>query len=983
MLEIFKVFGEIAIDHSKADQAIEKTSSNARKIGESFEKSVSTSGRSLAEIAAANGKTVNEIKSEVAKIAAEYRKNGMDASAAMKQAYADIGYVAKETHDSIDKEIGETVQQTEKMERSVSSSFEKIGNKAVAIGKTIATGLAVGTAAITALTVGAMNKAGELEQNMGGSAQVFKEHAQGMQETAKTAYKNMGLSASSFLATANKMGALFQGVGFDIKESADISAEAMQRAADVASIMGVDLEWAMESIAGAAKGNFTMMDNLGVAINDTTLNMYALEKGINKTTQQMTTQEKVALAMELFMERTAYATGNYAKENDTLAGSLSTAKAALDNFLSGAGDAEALADAFVGTAEVIILKLDSLLPSLVTGIGQLVKKLAPKIPGLLTRLLPNVVEAMGGIIGALVPKIPGMIVELAPVLIDAAKDLGRAMIDAIAETIPALEQMFEDFGIRLQDLLIIIGGVVLAFKGFSIVNGVVSAITTLTTAFSGLSAIMAAHPIGALVTALGLLLATLGAVGAATREAIGPAYELSDAEKAVRDKADEAREAHEKLKDSFADKAVEVDAEAKRIQVLWSELQTLADENGNVEEASRERANFILGELSEAMGQEYEMVDNQILGYQELISTIDELIKKKQAESLMTSFGANYDQANADQLAASNAAAIAYEALQAENDRIAEQERKIAEVQEILDTKPHEFYESRPYEFYVDDLNRLTLELEQFQIKQVEAEKTYQEAQATALSHFDTVTRYEEAQVAVMAGNYDEAIQILTNDVMAHWRHYNDLAAISEEELALLKANRDETQRHYNWLLEQIEAGIIDADASIVKIVKSSLDELNLMYNNAASASEAAGKEIGNGLTNGLNETASTFVYRAQSVMRNAIGAMKEVAQIASPSKVTAEFGRYLVEGLSEGISDSEHMAEVAASDAMRKTTDSFAAGMTTSGSGVEVAELGRKLEDLTRNLPDMMAASMVEAIAGVGLKINNREFGRLVRGVT
>ena len=32
----------------------------------------------------------------------------------------------------------------------------------------------------------------------------------------------------------------------------------------------------------------------------------------------MTTQEKVALAMEMFLDRTAYAAGNYAKENETL-----------------------------------------------------------------------------------------------------------------------------------------------------------------------------------------------------------------------------------------------------------------------------------------------------------------------------------------------------------------------------------------------------------------------------------------------------------------------------------------------------------------------------------------------------------------------------------------------------------------------------------------------------------------------------------------
>ena len=49
----------------------------------------------------------------------------------------------------------------------------------------------------------------------------------------------------------------------------------------MASVMGIDMEMAMESIAGAAKGNFTMMDNPSVAMNATTLEAYALEKGVN------------------------------------------------------------------------------------------------------------------------------------------------------------------------------------------------------------------------------------------------------------------------------------------------------------------------------------------------------------------------------------------------------------------------------------------------------------------------------------------------------------------------------------------------------------------------------------------------------------------------------------------------------------------------------------------------------------------------------
>ena len=63
----------------------------------------------------------------------------------------------------------------------------------------------------------------------------------------------MGLSASDYMATANKMGSLFQGSGVSIEKSVNLTADAMQRAADVASVMGLDTSMAMESIAGAAK----------------------------------------------------------------------------------------------------------------------------------------------------------------------------------------------------------------------------------------------------------------------------------------------------------------------------------------------------------------------------------------------------------------------------------------------------------------------------------------------------------------------------------------------------------------------------------------------------------------------------------------------------------------------------------------------------------------------------------------------------------
>ena len=47
--------------------------------------------------------------------------------------------------------------------------------------------------------------------------------------------------------------------------------------------MGIDMSSAMEAVTGAAKGNFTMMDNLGVAMNATNIQAYALAKGLDFT----------------------------------------------------------------------------------------------------------------------------------------------------------------------------------------------------------------------------------------------------------------------------------------------------------------------------------------------------------------------------------------------------------------------------------------------------------------------------------------------------------------------------------------------------------------------------------------------------------------------------------------------------------------------------------------------------------------------------
>lgn len=219
---------------------------------------------------------------------------------------------------------------TKALKGEASSAGQSAGLNIAGKLKGVIAAAGIGEVLKTALFQGA-----ELQQNLGGTEAVFGKFAKNIQSTAQNAYINMGLSASEYMATANKMGSLFQGSGLNVEKSMNMTADAMQRASDVASVMGIDTSMAMESIAGAAKGNFTMMDNLGVAMNATTLEAYALEKGMNFKWNTASNAEKAELAMKMFMDRTAKYAGNYRNEVDgTLSGSLEALKASANDLLA-------------------------------------------------------------------------------------------------------------------------------------------------------------------------------------------------------------------------------------------------------------------------------------------------------------------------------------------------------------------------------------------------------------------------------------------------------------------------------------------------------------------------------------------------------------------------------------------------------------------------------------------------------------------------
>jgi len=337
------------------------------------------------------------------------------------------------------------------------TSLEKLSNVGSKIGKAIVTGSAVAGAALTALVGKAVSASGELEQQIGGTEAVFGEFASKVQDMSKTAFSSAGLSANQYMATMNKMGSLMLGSGIEQEKAMNLSAEAMQRAADVASIMGIDVKFAMESIAGAAKGNFTMMDNLGVAMSATSIEAYALSKGIKKSYDEMSKGEQIQLAMEMFLEKSAYATGNYAKENETFAGSMQTMKASFENFLSGAGSVDDLIESVVSFGEILVKKITEMTPQIISGIVQLLNAILPQIPILLQQLLPGVMDGVIGLVKGIINMLPAIITMLAgmlPTLITSLIEGLVLIIQALAEMMPELIPTIIDAILAIIPILI-------------------------------------------------------------------------------------------------------------------------------------------------------------------------------------------------------------------------------------------------------------------------------------------------------------------------------------------------------------------------------------------------------------------------------------------------------------------------------------------------------------------------------------------------
>lgn len=342
--------------------------------------------------------------------------------------------VAKIMLDSSEYESG-----VRKAKGTFSTLTSGVKNGLATVAKVSGAAIAAGVAGVAALTKMGVEGYAQYEQLSGGVETLFKESGNAVMKYAENAYKTSGLSANAYMETVTSFSAsLIQSLDGDTAKAANVADMAITDMSDNANKMGTDIGMIQNAYNGFAKGNFTMLDNLKLGYGGTKAEMQRLldkageisgikydissfsdiSEAIHVIQQDMEisgisyeeAMAKVASG-EMTMKEAMDAMGTTAREAaTTIEGSLNMMKGAWQNLVVGMADENANMEVLINNfVESTATAAQNLLPRIeqtLSGIGQLIEKLAPiigeAVPKLVESVLPSLLSAGISLITALV-----------------------------------------------------------------------------------------------------------------------------------------------------------------------------------------------------------------------------------------------------------------------------------------------------------------------------------------------------------------------------------------------------------------------------------------------------------------------------------------------------------------------------------------------------------------------------------------------------
>ena len=209
---------------------------------------------------------------------------------------------------------------------NVTKNYDKtVGNLISTLAKLVSTGLIIkfGKQCIEA--------ASNLQEVANVVDVTFGASAQKINQWAKQNAASFGLSETAAKRYAGTYGTMAKQFNMTEEQAASMAIELTKLTGDIASFYNMEDKVAATKLKAIFTGETEGLKELGVVMTETQLNAYAMSNGWNKTTKDMTEQEKVVLRYQYTMEKLGHAQGDFMRTSDGYANSVRTLKLNLED----------------------------------------------------------------------------------------------------------------------------------------------------------------------------------------------------------------------------------------------------------------------------------------------------------------------------------------------------------------------------------------------------------------------------------------------------------------------------------------------------------------------------------------------------------------------------------------------------------------------------------------------------------------------------
>lgn len=147
----------------------------------------------------------------------------------------------------------------------------------------------------------------------------FGDMKQKVEDLASVSITNFGMSELTTKQISSRFQAMGVAMGFSQEKMSDMSIELTKLAADMASFYNVEQSDMAKSLQSVFTGEAEPMRHYGIDLTQTTLQEYALAKGITTKVSAMSQAEKTMLRYQYVIENTAAAQGDFLRTSDSWA----------------------------------------------------------------------------------------------------------------------------------------------------------------------------------------------------------------------------------------------------------------------------------------------------------------------------------------------------------------------------------------------------------------------------------------------------------------------------------------------------------------------------------------------------------------------------------------------------------------------------------------------------------------------------------------